>query len=39
MAHQVVRTLWAKPTHIAKGKAKARRLSVLKIDVAAAYVS
>jgi len=32
--HQLLPTLWAKPAHIAK--AKARRSRVLKIDVAAA---
>ena len=31
--HQLLLTLWAKPTHIAKTKAK--RSPVLKIDVAA----
>jgi len=31
--HQLLPTLWAKPAHIAK--AKARRNAVLKIDVAA----
>jgi len=39
MPHQLLSTLWAKPAHTAK--AKARRSPVLKIDVAvsgAAYV-